>query len=51
MSHRKKSHTALDLPQDLLYEENSIDQHAICRALDLEVAEEGVGAEEQEDFV
>ena len=32
-------------------EEDEVDEHAVCRALDLEVAEERVGAEEVECFV
>jgi hypothetical protein len=45
------SHTRLDLPQNLLHEEDAIDEHPVRRALDLKVAEKGVCAEEQEDFV
>jgi hypothetical protein len=39
------AHARLDLAQHLAHEQDAIDEHAICRALDLEVAEKSVGAE------
>lgn len=44
-------HACLDLAQRLAHKQNAVNQHAVSRALDLKVAEEGVGAEEGEDFV
>jgi len=44
-------HPLPHLPQTLTHKQYPIDQQPICRALDLEIAEEGVGAEEGEDLV
>lgn len=41
----------LDLAQAVAQEPDAVDEQAIGGALDLEVAEEGVGAEEGEDLV
>lgn len=40
-----------ELLQTVGEEEDAVDEEAVGRALDLEVAEEGVGAEEGEGFV
>lgn len=40
------SRARLNLAQQLAHEQNAIDEHAIGGSLDLEVAEEGVGAEQ-----
>ncbi len=44
-------HTRFYLGQDVADVEDAIDEDAVCGAFDFEVAEEGVGAEEGEDFV
>lgn len=40
-----------DLSETVRDEENKDDEEAVCRTLDLEVAEKGVGAEEVEGLV
>lgn len=46
-----RAHRRLDLPQAIAHEQGSVDQHAIGRAVDFEVAEQDVGTEEGEDLV
>jgi hypothetical protein len=45
------SHAWPDFAQYLAHPQNAVYEHAIGRALDFEVAEEGVGAEEGKYFV
>lgn len=45
------SHTRLDFGQHLAHEQDPVDHDPVGRALDLEVAEECVCAEQREDFV
>jgi hypothetical protein len=45
------SRRRLDLGEAVADEPDAVDEQAVCGALDLEVAEEGVGAEEGEDLV
>ena len=42
---------ATNLREAIRDEEDEVDEHAVCRALDLEVAEERVGPKEVECFV
>ena len=44
-------HVRLHFREAVGEEENAVDEHAVGGAFDLEVAEEGVGAEEGEDLV
>ncbi len=44
-------HPRLHFRQRLAHEKNPVDQQTVSGALDFEVAEESVGAEEGEDFV
>lgn len=46
-----RTHRRLDLPQAIAHEQGSVDQHAIGRTVDFEVAEQDVGTEEGEDLV
>lgn len=46
-----RAHVRLDLDKAFANPQNSIDQQAVGGTLDLEVAEEGVCAEEAEDLV
>lgn len=46
-----RRHARLDLAQTLADEQDAVDEHAVGGALDLEVPEEGIGAEEGEDLV
>lgn len=44
-------HVRLDLGQTVGDEQDAVDQHAVCGALDLKVAEERVGPEQRQDLV
>lgn len=44
-------HCRLNLPEALADEEGSIDEHAIGRAIDLEVPEQDVGTEKRQDLI
>lgn len=46
-----RCHRRLHLPQTLADKQRSVDKHAVRGAIDLEVAEEHVGAEERENLV
>lgn len=48
---RPRVHVGLHFRQAVGEEQDAVDHHAVGGALDLEVAEEGVGAEQAEDFV
>lgn len=46
-----RGHARLDLAQTLADKEDPVDKHAVGGAVDLEVAEQDIGAEEGEDLV
>lgn len=46
-----RTHSRLDLPEAVADEEGSVNQHAIGRTINLEVAKEDIGTEKGEDLV
>jgi hypothetical protein len=46
-----RGHARFDLPQTFTDEQCAVDEHAVCRSVDLKVPEKHIGAEKRQDFV